>query len=145
MKTERDLFQEKYLAKINTYAKFNQSKYTEEYEDCKEQACWEMWQASANREGYKLVPVENISTFYQDDNEPEIFCENESDFDNLGDCTELDEIMVVNKYTNVNLKKEVFYGVWCKCEKKAPYFKDAEFKLFNSEDEARKAMIGAAP
>lgn len=58
MKTERDLFQENYLAKINTYAKFNQSKYTGEYEDYKEQACWEMWLSSAQREGCKLVPVD---------------------------------------------------------------------------------------
>jgi len=104
---------------------------------------WSAWCASAQRDGYKLVPVADINEFYQDDVEPEIFCERESDFDSLGDCTELDEIMTVNKYTSARLKKETLYGVWCGCEKKAPYFKETEFKLFSNVDDARKAMIGA--
>ena len=30
------------------------------YVDKHTQTCWEAWQASANREGYKLVPVETL-------------------------------------------------------------------------------------
>ena len=132
MKTERELFLH--------YWTDNNLPYDGDDDDMK--VAWTAWQASAQREGYKLVPVADIDEFYQDDVEPEIFCERESDFDSLGDCTELDEIMTVNKYTSARLKKETLYGVWCKCEKKAPYFKETEFKLFSNKDDARKAMIG---
>ena len=151
MKTERELYQEHYKTSrdYKFYVKhemtekqifeFRNGKYSV---DCVNDG-WKIWQASASRDGYKLLPVKDINEFYQDDNEPEIFCERESDFDSLGDCTELDEIMTVNKYTSARLKKETLYGVWCKCEKKAPYFKETEFKLFSNKDDARKAMIGA--
>jgi len=142
MKTERELFEEWIRSVWLVDATWDESKNT--YNESRVHCMWSAWCASAQRDGYKLVPVADINEFYQDDVEPEIFCEHESDFDSLGDCTELDEIMIVNKYTSARLKKETLYGVWCKCEKKAPYFKETEFKLFSNKDDARKAMIGAS-
>ena len=56
------------------------------------------WQAKAQAvpEGFVLVPKENISCYWQDNDEPENFCSNESDFDCLGDCIDLGEIMEIN-------------------------------------------------
>lgn len=32
------------------------------------QECWESWQASANREGYKLVPIEDTADMWYEGN-----------------------------------------------------------------------------
>lgn len=40
----REEFEKLYKSKINTYAKFDKSKYTGEYEDYQEQVCFEIYQ-----------------------------------------------------------------------------------------------------
>ncbi len=79
------------------------------------QDCWETWQAvkaQAVPEGFVLVPKENISCYWQDNDEPENFCSNESDFDCLGDCIDLGEIMEINKFTQAHVNKEILFGTW---------------------------------
>ena len=59
-----------------------------------------------------MVPKDKISHFYQDNDEPENFCSNESDFDCLGDCIDLGEIMEINKFTQAHVNKEILFGTW---------------------------------
>lgn len=76
---------------------------------------WEAWQAATAQavpEGFVLVPKENISCYWQDNDEPENFCSNESDFDCLGDCIDLGEIMEINKFTQAHVNKEILFGTW---------------------------------
>ncbi|MEQ1095306.1 hypothetical protein [Acinetobacter johnsonii] len=76
---------------------------------------WSAWQAAkaqAVPEGFVLVPKENISCYWQDNDEPENFCSNESDFDCLGDCIDLGEIMEINKFTQAHVNKEILFGTW---------------------------------
>lgn len=82
---------------------------------------WAMWkkaiifgrkQPQAVPEGFVLVPKENISCYWQDNDEPENFCSNESDFDCLGDCIDLGEIMEINKFTQAHVNKEILFGTW---------------------------------
>ncbi|WEE38619.1 hypothetical protein [Acinetobacter sp. TAC-1] len=68
--------------------------------------------AKATPEGFVLVPKENISCYWQDNDEPENFCSNESDFDCLGDCIDLGEIMEINKFTQAHVNKEILFGTW---------------------------------
>ena len=82
---------------------------------------WAMWKKAINfgrkpaqsvPEGFVLVPKENISCYWQDNDEPENFCSNESDFDCLGDCIDLGEIMEINKFTQAHINKEILFGTW---------------------------------
>ena len=76
---------------------------------------WMAWQAAkaqAVPEGFVLMPKENISCYWQDNDEPENFCSNESDFDCLGDCIDLGEIMEINKFTQAHVNKEILFGTW---------------------------------
>lgn len=68
--------------------------------------------AQAVPEGFVLVPKENISCYWQDNDEPENLCSNESDFDCLGDCIDLGEIMEINKFTQAHVNKEILFGTW---------------------------------
>ena len=83
------------------------------------QVAWDSWLIGLNRakaqavpEGFVLVPKENISCYWQDNDEPENFCSNESDFDCLGDCIDLGEIMEINKFTQAHVNKEILFGTW---------------------------------
>ena len=73
---------------------------------------WMAWKAQTVPEGFVLVPKENISCYWQDNDEPENFCSNESDFDCLGDCIDLGEIMEINKFTQAHVNKEILFGTW---------------------------------
>ena len=68
--------------------------------------------AQAVPEGFVLVPKENIFCYWQDNDEPENICSNESDFDCLGDCIDLGEIMEINKFTQAHVNKEILFGTW---------------------------------
>lgn len=76
---------------------------------------WLAWQASANREGFVLVPKDKVTVFWQDDDEPENFVEKESDFDILGDGVDVGDIVVINKHIQANISTEKLYGTW-ECE-----------------------------
>ncbi|WP_180152732.1 MULTISPECIES: hypothetical protein [unclassified Acinetobacter] len=72
------------------------------------------WEAKAQAvpEGFVLVEKSKIRTWYQDDDEPENFCSSESDFDDLGDCIELGDIMEINKHTQAHIQTEKLSGTW---------------------------------
>ena len=73
----------------------------------------EIWQAAqAVPEGFVLVPKDNLSVFWQDSDEPENFCSSEADFNCLGDCIDIGEIMEINKFTQANINKEKLFGTW---------------------------------
>lgn len=59
-----------------------------------------------------LVPKNSIYYFYQDNDEPENFCSSEADFNCLGDCIEIGEIMEINKITQASIKKDKLFGTW---------------------------------
>lgn len=105
---------------------------------------WEMWKkakAQAVTEGFVLVPKENISCFWQDNDEPENFCNSSNDWDCLGDGIEKDQIMIVNKHTQAHISTEEFFGVWKLIE--TSYGTRWKFELFKSEFEAKQAMLEA--
>lgn len=77
--------------------------------------CWELWQAAkaqAIPEGFVLVLRDQVTNFWQDADEPENFVINESDFDCLGDCIDLGEIIEINKHAQAHIKTEKLYGTW---------------------------------
>ena len=63
-------------------------------------------------DGFVAAPKENIFCYWQDNDEPENICSNESDFDCLGDCIDLGEIMEINKFTQAHVNKEILFGTW---------------------------------
>lgn len=70
------------------------------------------YKAQAVPEGFVLVSKDNLSVFWQDSDEPENFCSFESDFDDLGDCIELGDIMEINKHTQAHIQTEKLFGTW---------------------------------
>jgi len=56
MKTERELFEEWYERAIGRSIVYKT--YDKSYLNSKTQEAWLTWQASAQREGYKFVPVD---------------------------------------------------------------------------------------
>ena len=103
--------------------------------------CLDGKEAQAVPEGFVLVPKENISCFWQDNDEPENFCNSSNDWDCLGDGIEKDQIMIVNKHTQAHISTEKFFGVWKLIE--TSYGTRWKFELFKSEFEAKQAMIEA--
>lgn len=93
--------------------------------------------AKAVPEGFVVVPTTNVHTFYQDDDEPENFCNDESEFDLLGDCLDDGDIIVVNKITSAQMPSEKFYGTW------VVDASNRKFELFVSYAEAAQAIKAA--
>lgn len=96
-------------------------------------------QAKAVPDGFVLVQKDKISHFYQDNDEPENFCNSSDDWNCLGDGIDKDQIMIVNKHTQANISTERFYGAWKLIE--TSYGTRWKFELFKSESEAKQAMI----
>lgn len=71
------------------------------------------WQESqAIPEGFVLVPKDQITSFWQDAGEPENFCSTADNFDALGDCIDLGDIMEINKHTQAHISTEKLCGTW---------------------------------
>lgn len=120
--------------------------WDEEYSEALNEinSSWCTWQAAkaqAVPEGFVLVKADNVNSFYQDDNEPENFCNSCDDLNALGDLIDRDEIMIVNKHTSAHISTEKFYGAWGVIE--TSYGTAWKFKLFNTENEARSAIVEA--
>ena len=91
--------------------------WDEEYSEALNEinSSWCTWQAAkaqAVPDRFVLVPKENIFCYWQDNDEPENLCSNESDFDCLGDLIDLGEIMEINKFTQAHVNKEKLFGTW---------------------------------
>ena len=97
-------------------------------------------------EGFVLVEKSKVRTWYQDDDEPENFCNSESDLDCLGDCLDDDDIIIVNIHESVHISTKKVFGVW---KSNSPTDIQSKFMLVDSRVEAEqivtanKAMIEA--
>lgn len=106
----------------------------------------ELAKTQAVPEGFVLVEKSKIRTWYQDDDEPENFCNSESDLDCLGDCLDDDDIIIVNIHESVHISTKKVFGVW---KSNSPTDIQSKFMLVDSRVEAEqivtanKAMIEA--
>ena len=69
------------------------------YVDKHTQTCWEAWQVKAQAvpEGFVLVPKENISCYWQDNDEPENFCNSSNDWDCLGEGMDIQKEKIAHE------------------------------------------------
>lgn len=105
---------------------------------------WVMWlrakrdaKAQAVPEGFVLVEKSKITTWYQDDDEPENFCNSESDLDCLGDCLDDDDIITVNIHESAHISTRKVFGVW---KSNSPTDIQSKFVLVGSHEEAEKIV-----
>lgn len=108
---------------------------------------WLVWGASwdaAKRvpKGFILIDGSKLTSFYQDNDEPENICNSIEGLDCLGDCVDKNQIMVVNKHTQAIVSTERFYGAWVKAEAQDGAI--WSFKLFTLKSEANQAAIKAS-
>lgn len=65
-----------------------------------------------NYSRFMVVPKDKLHIFWQDDDEPENFCNSEANFNCLGDGLQINDIIVINKYHQAEIKTEKLYGTW---------------------------------
>lgn len=118
-----------------------------EYTHSKSQMAWEMWKlGKVVPDGFVLMPKSDVRTWYQDSDEPENFCNSESDLDYLGDFLDDDDVMIVNIHTSAHLDTRKVFGVW---KSNSPTDIQSKFVLVDSLEDAEeiiasnKAMIEA--
>ncbi|MGI3293444.1 hypothetical protein ACRVDH_16570 [Acinetobacter baumannii] len=75
-------------------------------------AFWNKAKANAVPKGSILVTESEIDTFWQDDEEPENCVNKESDFNNLGDCLDIEDITSITKRRVAYLTASKVYGTW---------------------------------
>ncbi|WP_457971058.1 hypothetical protein [Acinetobacter calcoaceticus] len=76
---------------------------------------WEFWnkaKANAVPKGSILITESEIDTFWQDDEEPENCVNKERDFNNLGDCLDIEDITSITKRRVAYLTETKVYGTW---------------------------------
>ena len=94
-------------------------------------------EAQAVPEGFVLVEKSKVRTWYQDDDEPENFCNSESDLDCLGDCLDDDDIIAVNIHESAHISTRKVFGVW---KSNSPTDIQSKFILVDSHEEAEKIV-----
>ena len=100
-------------------------------------AGWQAAKAQAVPEGFVLVEKSKVRTWYQDDDEPENFCNSESDLDCLGDCLDDDDIIAVNIHESAHISTRKVFGVW---KSNSPTDIQSKFILVDSHEEAEKIV-----
>lgn len=122
----------KFVEKTNKYYSYH---YSVEYLN----GAWMAWQAKAQAvpEGFVLVEKSKVRTWYQDDDEPENFCNSESDLDCLGDCLDDDDIIAVNIHESAHISTRKVFGVW---KSNSPTDIQSKFILVDSHEEAEKIV-----
>jgi hypothetical protein len=75
-------------------------------------AFWNNAKANAVPEGSYLVTESEIDIFWQDDEEPENCVNKERDFNNLGDCLDIEDITSITKRRVAYLASSKVYGTW---------------------------------
>lgn len=107
---------------------------------------WREAKAQAIPDGFVLVEKSKIRTWYQDDDEPENFCNSESHLNCLGDCLDDDDIITVNIHESAHISTRKVFGVW---KSNSPTDIQSKFVLVDSREKAEeivasnKAMIEA--
>ncbi|WP_257223081.1 MULTISPECIES: hypothetical protein [unclassified Acinetobacter] len=163
---ERPLFEAEFLhSYLLPFFNFNENtgdyEIKSEYENDEDRALsfnvlntgWAMWlrakrdaKAQAVPEGFVLVEKSKIHTWYQDDDEPENFCNSESDLNCLGDCLDDDDIIAVNIHESAHISTRKVFGVW---KSNSPTDIQSNFVLVDSHEKAEeivasnKAMLEA--
>src|SRR5690606_5053901 len=98
---------------------------------------WQTAKAQAVPEGFVLVEKSKVRTWYQDDDEPENFCNSESDLDCLGDCLDDDDIIAVNIHESAHISTRKVFGVW---KSNSPIDIQSKFVLVDSRQEAEEVV-----
>ncbi|WP_180031720.1 hypothetical protein [Acinetobacter sp. YH12245] len=75
-------------------------------------AGWQAAKAQAVPEGFVLVEKAKIKTWFQDDDEPENFCSEESEIADLADPYETGEIIKINRIEDCVISVTPLYGTW---------------------------------
>ena len=118
---------------------FEMTNYVEEFNEHWDtfRAGWQAAKAQAVPEGFVLVETSKINTWYQDDDEPENFCNSESDLDCLGDCLDDDDIIIVNVHESAHISTRKVFGVW---KSNSPTDIQSKFILVDSRVEAEQVV-----
>ena len=93
--------------------------------------------AQAVPEGFVLIEESKVKTWYQDNDEPENFCNSESDLDCLGDCLDDDDIIIVNVHESAHISTRKVFGVW---KSNSPTDIQSKFILVDSRVEAEQVV-----
>ncbi|MDV7581539.1 hypothetical protein R4795_15030 [Acinetobacter baumannii] len=76
---------------------------------------WEFWnKAKAHNlpKGSVLIVEDEIKTMWQDNEEPENCVNKEKDFNCLGDCLDIEDIISITKQRYAYISAEKVYGTW---------------------------------
>ncbi|EMI1007267.1 hypothetical protein OKB20_001807 [Acinetobacter baumannii] len=76
---------------------------------------WEFWNKAKDHnlpKGSVLIVEDQIKTMWQDNEEPENCVNKEKDFNCLGDCLDIEDIISITKQRYVYISAEKVYGTW---------------------------------
>ena len=97
--------------------------------------------AQAVPEGFVLVEKAKIKTWFQDDDEPENFCSEESEIADLADLYETGEIIKINRLEDCVISVTPLYGTWKidRIDQEGDVYRS--FVLCDSYYEAEKVIV----
>ncbi|MFW1769806.1 hypothetical protein [Acinetobacter baumannii] len=76
---------------------------------------WEFWKKAKDHnlpKGSVLIDEDEIKTMWQDNEEPENCVNKEKDFNCLGDCLDIEDIISITKQRYAYISAEKVYGTW---------------------------------
>lgn len=76
---------------------------------------WEFWNKAKDHnlpKGAVLIVEDQIKTMWQDNEEPENCVNKEKDFNCLGDCLDIEDIISITKQRYAYISAEKVYGTW---------------------------------
>ncbi|MFY6854889.1 hypothetical protein ACOUJ8_01565 [Acinetobacter baumannii] len=76
---------------------------------------WEFWNKAKDHnlpKGSVLIIEDQIKTMWQDNEEPENCVNKEKDFNCLGDCLDIEDIISITKQRYAYISAEKVYGTW---------------------------------
>ncbi|HBM1170361.1 TPA: hypothetical protein LUD11_000689, partial [Acinetobacter baumannii] len=76
---------------------------------------WEFWNKAKDHnlpKGSVLIVEDQIKTMWQDNEEPENCVNKEKDFNCLGDCLDIEDIISITKQRYAYISAEKVYGTW---------------------------------
>ena len=76
---------------------------------------WEFWNKAKDHnlpKGSVLIVEDQIKTMWQDSEEPENCVNKEKDFNCLGDCLDIEDIISITKQRYAYISAEKVYGTW---------------------------------
>ncbi|MCT9452084.1 hypothetical protein KTJ22_03510 [Acinetobacter baumannii] len=76
---------------------------------------WAFWNKAKTLgvpEGSILIAKSDVKTIWQDDEEPENIVNKESDFNVLGDCLDIEDVISITKQDFANIYAQKVFGTW---------------------------------